>query len=215
MNEKIEKYLFDLEAQLLSDNNRRIIQTNKEWLKMFPQEAGVYLLREEGNICYVGETGNLQSRMKDLLDTRNHSVRRKIGEIKFSEQSEYQRGTSSHKFPEQIEIELNNILEDNFEVSTVVVAIGRKELEERIVHKYKPIYNVRDARKSPEKSYDVEEIRKTHEKAYLPWTLEEDNKLKELNQLGYTTLELASHFGRNKGAISSRLKKMGFRDELK
>jgi hypothetical protein len=209
MNEKIEKYLSDLEAQLLSDNNRRIIQTNKEWLKMFPQEAGVYLLREEGNICYVGETGNLQSRMKDLLDTRNHSLRRKIGEIKFSEHSDYQKGTSSHKFPEKIETELNNILEDNFEVSTVVVSIGRKELEERIVHKYKPIYNVRDARKSPEKTYNIEEIRKTHEKAYLPWTPEEDNKLEELSRSGGSILNLATHFGRNKGAISSRLKKLG------
>ena len=215
MNEKIEKYLSDLEAELLNDENRRINQTNKEWLKMFPQEAGVYLLREEGIICYVGETGNLQSRMKDLLDTRNHSVRRKIGEMKFSNEAEYQKGSSSHKFPEKIEIELNYILEDNFEVSTVVVAIGRKELEERIVHKYKPIYNVRKARESTETSYFVEEIRKTHEMAYMPWTFEDDNKLCNLKQLGHSISELATHFGRNKGAISSRLKKLGIQDELK
>jgi GIY-YIG catalytic domain len=208
MSEKIEKYLSDLELQLLDDNNRRIIQTNKEWLKIFPSEAGVYLLREEGNICYVGETGNLQSRMRDFLDTRNHSVRRKIGEIKFSNEAEYQKGSSSHKFPEKIETELNNVLEDNFEISTVVVPIGRKELEERIVNKYKPIYNVRDARKSPEKSYAVEEIRKTHEKAYLPWTTEEDNQLWELKQSGYSIGELA-------GAINSRLVKLEFKHQNK
>jgi protein-tyrosine phosphatase len=59
------------------------------------------------------------------------------------------------------------------------------------------------------KTYSVEKIRETHNQAYLPWTEEDDNKLKELFYKGQKTKELSQIFGRNEGAISSRIKKLG------
>jgi hypothetical protein len=60
-----------------------------------------------------------------------------------------------------------------------------------------------------DKKYFVDEIRKNFAKAYMPWTELEDNKLKELFTKGRTTRELVEIFERKRGAIRSRLRKIG------
>ena len=57
------------------------------------------------------------------------------------------------------------------------------------------------------KSYSVEEIRQQYPSAYEKWTQEDDNELKRLHDTGLSVSELAERFGRNLGAIRSRLKK--------
>lgn len=90
----------------------------------------------------MGETGLLRSRMKDLLDTRNHVLRRKIGNTKFIKLPGFQKATSSKNFNPGIEDKLNKWIESNLEISTLAVDLGRKELEEFIYDKYdKPKYN--------------------------------------------------------------------------
>jgi|SRR5690606_16229960 len=63
------------------------------------------------------------------------------------------------------------------------------------------------------KTYSVEKIRETHKQAYLPWTTEEDNKLELLFCGGKKVKELAEIFGRNVGAINSRIKKLELKDK--
>ena len=63
--------------------------------------------------------------------------------------------------------------------------------------------------KANQKSYSVEEKRKEHSKAYAKWTQDEDDKLKKLFAEGRTAKELAEIFQRNRGAITSRLAKLG------
>ena len=58
---------------------------SSKWVKSFPNKPGVYVAFEGSKIVYVGETGNIRGRMKDLLDTRHHNLRRNIGRLKFSE----------------------------------------------------------------------------------------------------------------------------------
>lgn len=214
MDDKIDNYLAKLETEII-DGNWKLFEFSKDWLMTFDTEAGVYVIREEGKICYVGETGSIRKRMKDLLDTRNHSLRRTIGNERFSDKKGYVVGTTSKKFPDKFEEELNRIFEDNFEVSAIVVKIGRKELEERLVEKLKPIYNSRGKRKvdKPQKSYSISEIRNTHQNAYRPWNEEEERKIMELSNQGKTTKEIGELVGRNKGAISSRLRKIRERSE--
>jgi len=108
MDEKIEKYLSRLERELI-DGDWKLFEISKEWLMTFDTGAGVYMIKEEGEICYVGETGSLRKRMKDLLDTRNHSLRRTIGNKRFSDKEGYEVGTASKKFPVKFEEELNRI----------------------------------------------------------------------------------------------------------
>lgn len=213
MNQRIENYLARYEDALIN-GEWKLIETAPNWVEKFESAAGVYALRVEGKICYVGESGNLKKIMGDLLDTRNHSLRRMIGSVKFDGEEGYEKATPSRKFPPKFEAELDRILEDNFEVSVVVLPLGRKELEERVVEKYKPKYNAKGKRKSEEgkKAYSVTEIRKSHGKAYEPWTVEDDNELKHLANEGKSIEELALIFGRNRGAITSRLKKIQERE---
>lgn len=64
-----------------------------------------------------------------------------------------------------------------------------------------------------EKAYGISEIRKKHKKAYKPWTTELDEKLELLFCEGRKTKELSEIFGRNEGAIRSRIKKLELKEK--
>ncbi|TAF31444.1 MAG: DNA helicase [Cytophagales bacterium] len=59
-----------------------------------------------------------------------------------------------------------------------------------------------------EKAYDVESIRNTHNGAYRAWTTDLDDELTIMFYKGASINEMANHFGRTKGAIISRIKKL-------
>lgn len=56
-------------------------------------------------------------------------------------------------------------------------------------------------------------IRKEHASAYQRWTAEEDTKLAKLYHKGVQMKELTETFGRKRGAIVSRIKKLGLAKE--
>lgn len=58
------------------------------------------------------------------------------------------------------------------------------------------------------KAYSVIEVRDTHKDAYKPWTEELDNQLTVMYCEGINVRDMAKHFGRTKGAINSRIKKL-------
>jgi DNA helicase IV len=70
-----------------------------------------------------------------------------------------------------------------------------------------------ESKTDKEKAYSVEEIRKSHTQAYLPWTKEDDDKLESLFCQGKKTVELSEIFGRNAGAINSRIGKLQLREK--
>jgi hypothetical protein len=131
-DDQISEYLFNLRQQLLEPAKFRSIALTREWANGAPNEAGVYVLKEKENIIYVGETGNLRGRMRDLLDSRNHIVRRTIGATLYSSHAKFQKATASLKFPEVIEALVNNHICGMLRVSYLAVNLGRKELEELI-----------------------------------------------------------------------------------
>lgn len=59
-----------------------------------------------------------------------------------------------------------------------------------------------------EKAYSVDEVRTRHKDAYKPWTEELDDELTIMYCEGVNVKDLAKHFGRTKGAIRSRIKKL-------
>jgi hypothetical protein len=63
-----------------------------------------------------------------------------------------------------------------------------------------------------EKKWNVEEKRKTHSNAYKPWTPEDDDLLERLYSEGTVIKNICSQLGRNRGAIDSRINKLGLRD---
>ncbi|MFE4973558.1 hypothetical protein ACFRAR_15760 [Kitasatospora sp. NPDC056651] len=63
----------------------------------------------------------------------------------------------------------------------------------------------------PEKAYTVEEKRRLHPNAYKRWTPEEDTELTARCAQGASLSELSTEFGRNEGAIASRILKIDAR----
>lgn len=62
---------------------------------------------------------------------------------------------------------------------------------------------------SASKVYSVEDIRKSYPNAYRPWDEDEDNNLTDNYLAGRSVKEIAITLGRKKGAIRSRLAKLG------
>jgi GIY-YIG catalytic domain len=128
----VEKYILDLKISLVGKGNWEKIQLTREWTSKIPQEAGVYVLKENSKLVYVGETGNLRGRMNDLLDTRHHSVRRTIGKKYFNNVKGFIPATTKIKFPDHIERLVNKYITENLKIAYLRVPLGRKELEEFI-----------------------------------------------------------------------------------
>lgn len=61
------------------------------------------------------------------------------------------------------------------------------------------------------KTYSVELIRTKHGEAYKPWTPEQDEKLTQLFNNNVSDSDIIKQFGRNAGAIQSRLRKLGLK----
>jgi F-box protein, helicase, 18 len=59
-----------------------------------------------------------------------------------------------------------------------------------------------------EKAYTVKVVRENHKAAYQPWTAELDEELTIMYCEGVSGEAMAKHFGRTRGAISSRIKKL-------
>jgi hypothetical protein len=144
--QQIKIYLQSLERKLIANSRLQRIQLTREWTKQFPKEAGVYIISENDTICYVGETGSIRARMNNLRNTQNHVLRRNIGNKKFTATPGFQKATSHRKFNPEIESKLNNWIKRNLKVSTLVVDLGRKELEEYLFEKHKPKYNSKGKR---------------------------------------------------------------------
>ena len=75
------------------------------------------------------------------------------------------------------------------------------------------VTEVAEKMRNEQKSYSVSEKRKTHRNAYQPWTEEDDTRLELLFCEGNSVTELSELFGRNSGAISSRIKKLELKEK--
>jgi hypothetical protein len=145
---QIESYLREMENKLVKHKKRKKTELSNDWANGFPDEPGVYVAFENGDVVYVGETGNIRARMKDLLDSRHHSLRRNIGRLHFSKTLDYKDANTKEKFPQTIEEKLERWIEEKIRIFELPVKLGRKELEERIYRNHKPIYNKKGQRKT-------------------------------------------------------------------
>ncbi|MBS1661829.1 MAG: ATP-dependent helicase [Bacteroidetes bacterium] len=64
-----------------------------------------------------------------------------------------------------------------------------------------------------EKSYTISEKRRSIKEAYQPWTADLDQELMTMVDAGASVGDMAEHFGRTKGAVYSRIKKLGYYPE--
>lgn len=105
-----------------------------------------------------------------------------------------------------------------------IKGVGKKKSENfseaflREITEYSVKYNIDDktsvdisSKQSLEnsKSYSIDDIRNTHPNAYNPWTSEEENMLISEYKTGKTIEELMVILGRQRGGITSMLRKLG------
>ncbi len=147
MTEKqIKDYLIKLENELLNKSEKKQIELSRDWANSFPNQSAVYLFREDEEICYVGETGSIKGRMNDILNTKNHTLRRNLGNYHFSELPNYEKPSSKKGFCGELETLLNEKIISNLTVSYILINLGRKELEERLYDKFSPKYSIKGKR---------------------------------------------------------------------
>ena len=209
---EIENYLDEIENKLLFESKRHTIALNRDWANSFPIDSAVYLFREKDNICYVGETGSLRGRMNDILNTKNHTLRRNFGNTHFFEFENYEKPCLSKGFCKEIEILLNQKMEKDLTLSYIVLFLGRKELEERLFAKFQPKYSIKGKR-GTDKTYTKASKQLLNENAYEKWSAEDDAKLEVLFCEGKKAIELSEIFKRDRGAIRSRIKKLKLQEK--
>ena len=136
----IQQEIARIEKHLFNSENWKSLELTRQWAKSFPADSGVYMLFEDGKLVYVGESGSLSGRVMDMLDSRNHTVRRALWELRFKDMPGYKKATSSIKHPDHIE-ELVQEAMKGFKISVLPIPFGRKEFEEHIESEHKPELN--------------------------------------------------------------------------
>jgi len=147
-DKQIQSYLKGMENELKKNKNKKAVALTNDWVNGFPSKPGIYVAFERDKIVYVGETGNIRGRMRDLQDSRHHTLRRNIGKYNFSNEKGYEDANTKKKFPTHIEKEVDEWLTRKIKISVLPTKLGRKELEEILVGKYDPKYNKKGQRTS-------------------------------------------------------------------
>ncbi|GAB2840847.1 DEAD/DEAH box helicase [Ferruginibacter profundus] len=86
-----------------------------------------------------------------------------------------------------------------------------KEIKPVVIETPKSKYGYSKYTGSSGKTFSVELLRTKHGEAYKPWTTEQDEKLTQLFNNNVSDSEIIKQFGRNAGAIQSRLRKLGLK----
>ena len=120
---------------------------SKEWLDSAPSGPGIYFVLHKDQIVYVGESANIKKRMKDLRNTYNHTLRRKLGKALFENHEHYTVSSSFKKYHPVLEEEITNYASKELKVAYFELKIGRKEIEHAfLTNGNLPIYNSKSTR---------------------------------------------------------------------
>ncbi|MEQ6390820.1 GIY-YIG nuclease family protein [Bacillaceae bacterium S4-13-58] len=136
------------EVEFAKANNPKyaLYGADHNWYNEAPSLSGVYLIWHDKTLVYVGETSNIKKRMRDIQDTRNHTLRRKVGRMHFSNEQGFLSPISSKKFTPEIEDKITHYMKKNFKITYIPLMIGRKEIEEYFLH-LNPLYNTPSKRR--------------------------------------------------------------------
>lgn len=95
-----------------------------------------------------------------------------------------------------------------------IIKAAAKEQKEKTVATKQSSLAVKKKKTEPAtKGYSVQEVRQRIKDAYKPWTEELDEELTSLFNKGANIRDLTNHFGRTKGAIIARIKKLELDEE--
>lgn len=89
-----------------------------------------------------------------------------------------------------------------------VMTEEEKEEQAKAAFKQKPVSQKKNSKSENGKVYSVDAIREEHKDAYRPWTGELDKELTVMFCEGVSVRDMMKHFGRTRGAIASRIRKL-------
>lgn len=84
--------------------------------------------------------------MEQLRNTKQHNLRRLLGEFLFSDDSNYWKASAQRRFHPDIEVKLEKYMNENLYVKLMPTVIGRIELEELLIVELKGLLNKRKKR---------------------------------------------------------------------
>lgn len=146
MNQKERAFNDFINKKLHKEKKYRLFLRQRIFLRQFENykkydRAGVYVIWKRNNQkypFYVGETKNLLSRIKDMKDTWNHSLRLKIGdELGCKRHKKYKRRFAK----KSDEIKISNFMESVLLISFYPIDFGRKEIEECMINEFPNMCN--------------------------------------------------------------------------
>jgi len=115
----IQDKLLEYEKKLISAKKHTFF--NNMWKQIFPDHSGVYVVWENEQPIYVGETSGLKSRMSDIMRPINHAFTKKI----------------SNKYNLFDLKELRQFMKTNYKLSYITVDLGRSEIEEYLILRWR------------------------------------------------------------------------------
>lgn len=101
-----------------------------------------------------------------------------------------------------------NLLPSDAPVSDQIHVIMAGKKEEKVAQRQKTIGAKALSSNETEKTYSVDDVREKHKAAYKPWTQALDDELTAMYCEGANIKEMANYFGRTKGAILLRIKRL-------
>ena len=140
MDSDFEKEDLSQRVAQFQSSDGAISMNADQWWTSIPVSPGVYVVYEDGKVIYCGETASLRARMKDLRDTRNHTLRRSVARHRLTKSEGFAEANQSRKFPLHIELILNEHM-SKLMVKAVPISLGRKEIEHELIKLHDPIYN--------------------------------------------------------------------------
>ncbi|SMG17596.1 Superfamily I DNA or RNA helicase [Marivirga sericea] len=99
------------------------------------------------------------------------------------------------------------LIPENWEENRQIILLKRKEEEYGAAIKDLNLHNFE------KRTFNNADIKKKQNSAYSPWNDELDRELQFMFEEGLSTMDLANHFGRTKGAIRARIQKLNSFDE--
>lgn len=142
--EAVDRYVDSIVAALLKPSRGTPLTLANR--AMWPGKAGVYALYQGDKLVWVGESGDLSGRARDLFRTKNHNFRRILGAKLFSNRPDFEPATIKRSFTPEIEIALTAFMEGKLSFLVIPVRVGRKEVEERTCARMKGLFNIRKQR---------------------------------------------------------------------
>ena len=138
-SDALDRYIESVVAVLLKPSRTTPLTLANR--AIWPAKSGVYALYQGKKLVWVGESGDLSGRARDLFRTKNHSFRRLLGAKLLRDRSDFEPATSKKSFSPEIKF-----MERKLTFLVVPVAVGRIEIEERTCARTRGLLNIRKQR---------------------------------------------------------------------